>query len=516
MNEENKKQIEEEKRKILEKMKKAGIDTSEPEKRQKEREEIEKQEKELEATEAPVNTLTSEGMKAYKETLERISNKASNFAEILFFITKNVSYYFVTLEASILTFTQPAFAYGSPEEKREALKKYIENKEILLPDILREYNRTREEANEVLKEEEPEKAELLEKSFEEEAKTLQEIFLKEGKTKDTLNKNYLKLLMQELNIPEKEGEAPKEKAPEANILTKSFLIPDNKLFNELAKLKAGQATAIDLQIMNDKKSEITLTINNESLTEALEPFEKDILARCYSLKKYNSIITPELIYKEYTGKDLKINNIGVKFYNDIVEAIDKLRKTGIKIEIQSPELQQKLNIEKRTLEATSLLPSIKQEDIYKVSEKEGAKVIQYKTQYILQENPILSIVNEKINQTKSIDRKFLAPLAETGINKERVVIFNYFAKRVDHIKAAKEGKTKKSYKDINKIAYETFFEDTKLLLNIPEAQQKTYKARYKNYVEEMLKEWKKSSLIKSFREYTKPNKKRAEGIEIIL
>lgn len=326
-------------------------------------------------------------------------------------------------------------------------------------------------------------------------------------------------------IRDKNTNIDTEKYLYKNEITTNFQLIDNRLQKNLSLIESNIEQPIDMKLSKKKHNVIESTPINVWLDIAdssvygtsLDPFDVMIWNTAFNLREAkNEHLTPELIYKEITGKTP--NNMGKELYNNIMKSIIKLSITRIKF-TYSKSFTEALHLDKETIERLSIteyaLPLREIEIEYTNHTK--------KTAFVYISEPIYFQLSRIIKQIKTIDRKLLALDTGGSINTNRLIIRYQLAIEYERIKSLKG-----TDKENCKIAYDTFFNksevfkeidkeianttDSKIIAKLKD-KRKTYRKRYLQEIKDILEVWIKNKDIKSYEEYPADTRQK-KGIKL--
>ena len=318
-----------------------------------------------------------------------------------------------------------------------------------------------------------------------------------------------------------------EKELYKNIITDNFQIIDNRLHKNLAYIESNIEQPVDLKLVNEKEKgikttpvNILLDISDISLYgNYLDEFDLSILDIAFNLYQAgNRHLTPELVYKEFTGKTP--NNIGKELYKSILNSIYKLSSTKIRI-IIADETKKALKWDNELVKRLSYIEDalpLRQIEIEYTNHTKKMCFMYYS------EEPIYFLFSRSIGQIKTLDRRLLALDTGSSLNKDRIIMRIYLAREFKRIESTIGTKLQN-----NKISYDSFFKKCGIFKALDEEiknesdpnaikklknKKKTYKNRYiKEVIKEVLEYWKKEGFIKDYKEYT--SKTNGRGIELI-
>lgn len=276
---------------------------------------------------------------------------------------------------------------------------------------------------------------------------------------------------------------------------------NDKLSNNLSNLENNNFVEIGKTGGKEKKvkdSVMKVLVENGEMTTSkiLEPFDKVVLQKIYSLIKKNQYFDIQMLKEEMSGNK---NRHKGELDEDIEKSINKLRTTLIQIEIpEEIQGQMKTPFEKIGIKDT-ILPI---REIYVIKGGHKKSVFGFNTKSIYYE------YEEARGQLISKNSKLL----QGGIGnatKQSIVLTDYLSDRIEDMKHQKENKFKKGY--IEEIKLETIWKliITENDLKISDKALANKKTRYKNQIKTILSTYKRDSYIKDFEEYS-------EGFKIKL
>lgn len=372
--------------------------------------------------------------------------------------------------------------------------------------------------------------EKIEKRLEEEVKS-KRVFYKERHDKFLKIEKLLQKIKEKyegrLNIIAEQNKiSDSEKVLYKNIITDNFQIIDHRLQKNFSSIESNIEQPVDLKLVNKKNKKgikstpinVLLDIADTSLYgNYLDEFDLEVWDISFNLYQAgNKQLTPELIYKEFTGKTP--NNMGSELYNSILKSLHKLSITRIKLTL-AEETKKALNWDNELIEKISIidyaLPLREMEIEYTNHTK--------KMCFVYLSEPTYFLFSRSLGQIKTIDRELLALDTGSSLNRERVIIKSRLAKEFKRIES-----TIGTELENNKISYESFFDKCGIFKELDKEiesttdsdsirklknKRKTYKNRYTEVIKEVLEYWKKEGFIKDYKEYI--SKKNGRGIELI-
>jgi len=281
---------------------------------------------------------------------------------------------------------------------------------------------------------------------------------------------------------------------------KIYNIPNNKLSNEITKNFTDKGE-IALAVINPGKKGEVLTYNsltyedkNITMIGSREFTAHDRVVHnsvCSLYNAGNNIITPAMICRTMNGMT-EHETPGEKEIEAVRNSLDKSRFLRLKVDFTEEAKARGFNTDKTTIDTNLLNAEVL------IAETGGKKVEAYR----ILSTPILYQYAQMTNQIISVPLKLLNTKKTVRNSDKIMLIKEYLIRRIENMKY--------SQKMVNKIFYETIFEETGIVIT-----HDTERDRYRKYIKEILKLWKiESKYIKNSKEFREGNA--CKGIEILF
>lgn len=298
-------------------------------------------------------------------------------------------------------------------------------------------------------------------------------------------------------IREKLNNLPKIETLDA-IFPQKYIMPNNKLANEMPNISKDYNAIYDLEVNKRKKAYTTVSLNYND--ENIKIHEKDKRFTAYDRSVHNAVcsiyeagnttFTADQVYRAMNGYD-DSQYVSPQAIGAVTKSLDKSRSILVKIDYTNEAKAYKKDVEQFVMEDYILSAK-------KITLKAGGKeVIGYK----LNSKPILYQYAQLTNQVITVPSKLLNTKDVIKSTPEVIVIREYLIKRIEEMKNP-------SNKMGNKILFESIYN----IIDQPDPDKKKAK-KVRDIVKTLLTKFKTEKYIKDFEFYKEGRS--FKGVEII-
>lgn len=292
-----------------------------------------------------------------------------------------------------------------------------------------------------------------------------------------------------------------------SIIPQLYIMPNNKLANELPKSNVPYNEPFNLKVYNDKENQVLnpTFINYDDANIQIAEKDKRFTeydrcvhnAVCSIFEAGNTNFTPDQVYRCMNGYD-DSQYVSPQSIEKITASLDKSMRTYVKVDYTNEARMYKKNLVEEYIIEGYILPATK------ITVKTGGhRVIGYK----FNGKPLLYEYAQVSKQIATVPSKLLNTKDVIRANPEVNIIKEYLLRRIEQMKKAKEKEKKKKAKvkkQINRILFEKIYYETG---ELKPHKKKAMKIR--NTAKTLLTKFSEEGYIKGFRLYEK-------GIEITL
>lgn len=298
-------------------------------------------------------------------------------------------------------------------------------------------------------------------------------------------------------IREKLNNLPETETLDA-IFPRKYIMPNNKLANEMPNISKDYNAIYDLEVNKRKKAYTTVSLNYND--ENIKIHEKDKRFTAYDRSVHNAVcsiyeagnttFTADQVYRAMNGYD-DSQYVSPQAIGAVTKSLDKSRSILVKIDYTNEAKAYKKDVEQFVMEDYILSAK-------KITLKAGGKeVIGYK----LNSKPILYQYAQLTNQVITVPSKLLNTKDVIKSTPEVIVIREYLIKRIEEMKNP-------SNKMGNKILFESIYN----IIDQPDPDKKKAK-KVRDIVKTLLTKFKTEKYIKDFEFYKEGRS--FKGVEII-
>ncbi|MGF6950852.1 hypothetical protein QF028_003357 [Neobacillus sp. B4I6] len=281
-----------------------------------------------------------------------------------------------------------------------------------------------------------------------------------------------------------------------SIIPQLYIIPNNKLANELPKPDVPYNEPFNIKVNNDKEKQVLnpTIINYDDANIQIAEKDKRFTnydrcvhnAVCSIFEAGNTNFTPDQVYRCMNGLD-DSQYVSPQSIEIITASLDKLMRTYLKVDYTNEARMYRRNLVEEYIVEGYILPATK------ITVKAGGhRRIGYK----FNGKPLLYEYAQVSRQIATVPSKLLKTKDVIRANPEVNIIKEYLLRRIEQMKKAK-GK-----KQINRILFEKIYYETGEL-----KPNKKKALRIRNTAKTLLTKFSEEKYIKGFKFYEK-------GIEI--
>ena len=283
------------------------------------------------------------------------------------------------------------------------------------------------------------------------------------------------------------------------IVPESYIIPNNKLVNTMAKGEVLCNENFNLRINNENKKEIltkvSLNYDDENIqiydkNKRFTPYDRTVHnAVCSLFEAGNTNFTPDQVYRAMNGLDDQ-QYVSPQAVGAITRSLDKQRRIYAKIDYTNEAKAHRKDVNSCIVEDYILSAK-------KITLEAGGQRV---TGYKLNSKPILYQYAQVSGQVLTVPNKLLNTKDVIRSTEDVIIIREYLIRRIEVMKKNKD--------QSNRILLERVYEE----LNEPEPTKKKA-LKIRNIIEKLLSKFVSEKYIKNFKFYKEG--RAFKGIEII-
>lgn len=276
-----------------------------------------------------------------------------------------------------------------------------------------------------------------------------------------------------------------------SIIPQNYIIPNNKLANELTKdfpldkevelkvsKKGGKGEKEICSYASIKYETDNLSITNK---QHFTPYDRVVHnAICSLFEAGNSMFTVDMVYRAMNGLT-KSEKVSPQAISMVTSSIEKSRYIKATIDFTQEAKDRKSLVDIKETYLSDMLLSVKE-----IVVTTGGTT---KRAYVFNSKPILYCYSQQVGQVISVPIKLLETKGAVRSTDEVIILREYLLRRIEGMKC-------KNMLFSSKILYESIYDQLQLTNPTKEKAHAT-----RNHVKTILGYWKESKYIDAFEEY---------------